>query len=89
MHWSRDGKEIRPSPCIKMNSVKDTHLLEIPQVCPEDEGVYEITASNDMGRVTCSAKLSFGSELCFAISVNALQAEPLHADIFFTQPLNL
>merc|ERR1712142_743286 len=58
--WTKDGNEMKPT--HRINAVRDgqsTYKLEFRDLIgEEDDGVYEITATNDEGSVTSSARVT-------------------------------
>jgi len=52
--WIHNGKEIRPSPDFQYHHSECTYSLKIPELFPEDAGIYTCEAFNDYGETfTC------------------------------------
>jgi len=54
--WIHNGKEIKPSKDFQYHHVDSRYTLKIPELFPEDAGVYTCEAFNDYGETftTCS-----------------------------------
>lgn len=54
--WLHNGKEIKPSKDFQYHHVDTTYNLKIPELFPEDAGIYTCEAFNDYGETftTCS-----------------------------------
>jgi len=54
--WIHNGKEIKPSKDFQYHHVENKYSLKIPELFPEDSGVYTCEAFNDHGETftTCS-----------------------------------
>jgi len=54
--WIHNGKEIKPSKDFQYHHVDSRYMLKIPELFPEDSGVYTCEAFNDYGETftTCS-----------------------------------
>jgi len=54
--WIHNGKEIKPSKDFQYHHVDSRYALKIPELFPEDSGVYTCEAFNDYGETftTCS-----------------------------------
>jgi len=54
--WIHNGKEIKPSKDFQYHHVDSRYTLKIPELFPEDSGVYTCEAFNDYGETftTCS-----------------------------------
>lgn len=57
-NWYFSGKEIVPSDRREIDQDKDTLILVIKQVQPEDEGEYTLRVQNEMGEITCRTTLT-------------------------------
>lgn len=68
--WIHNGKEIKPSKDFQYHHVDNRYSIKIPELFPEDAGVYTCEAFNDYGEtfttcslyVTCPGKQSNNSE---------------------------
>lgn len=68
--WIHNGKEIKPSKDFQYHHVDNSYSIKIPELFPEDAGVYTCEAFNDYGEtfttcslyVTCPGKQSNNSE---------------------------
>lgn len=60
LKWLRNGQEILPSGdhCKISQNPDGTASLIIDKVKPEDSGIYEVVASNTLGKTSSKAKLS-------------------------------
>jgi len=58
--WIHNGKEIKPSKDFQYHHVDSRYSLKIPELFPEDSGVYTCEAFNDYGETftTCSLYVS-------------------------------
>lgn len=56
--WFHKEKEIKQSDFFRMSQFDDSCQLEISRVYPEDEGEYTCVATNNAGKVSCSAALT-------------------------------
>jgi len=54
--WIHNGKEIKPSKDFQYHHVDSRYTLKIPELFPEDSGIYTCEAFNDYGETftTCS-----------------------------------
>jgi len=54
--WIHNGKEIKPSKDFQYHHIENRYSLKIPELFPEDSGVYTVEAFNDYGETftTCS-----------------------------------
>ena len=54
--WIHNGKEIKPSKDFQYHHVDNLYKLKIPELFPEDSGIYTCEAFNDIGETftTCS-----------------------------------
>lgn len=54
--WIHNGKEIKPSHDFQYHHVDNNYTLKIPELFPEDSGIYTCEAFNDYGETftTCS-----------------------------------
>jgi len=54
--WIHNGKEIKPSKDFQYHHVESKYSLKIPELFPEDSGIYTCEAFNDHGETftTCS-----------------------------------
>jgi len=54
--WIHNGKEIKPSKDFQYHHVDSRYSLKIPELFPEDSGIYTCEAFNDFGEsfTTCS-----------------------------------
>ena len=57
-NWYFSGKEIVPSDHREIDQDKDTLILVIKRVQPEDEGEYTLRVQNEMGEITCRTTLT-------------------------------
>lgn len=57
--WIHNGKEIRPSPDFQYHHSENSHLfsLKIPELFPEDSGIFTCEAFNDYGETFTSCSL--------------------------------
>ncbi|KAL0901988.1 hypothetical protein ABMA27_007123 [Loxostege sticticalis] len=60
VQWSKDGLVIKPSSHYDITEDKaaETHTLSIKKIGVDDEGVYAITAKNELGETAMQAKLT-------------------------------
>lgn len=58
--WIHNGKEIKPSNDFQYHHVDNHYTLKIPELFPEDSGIYTCEAFNDYGETftTCSLFVS-------------------------------
>ena len=56
--WYRDNFEIQPSHDFQINTTETVSTLSIPEVFPEDTGMFMVKAYNMYGTVQCKAKLT-------------------------------
>jgi len=54
--WIHNGKEIKPSKDFQYHHNENRYMLKIPELFPEDSGIYTCEAFNDFGETfsTCS-----------------------------------
>ena len=57
-NWYINGKEIIPSDRRQVQQERDTIVLIIRSVKPEDQGDYTLRVQNEMGEVTCRTTLT-------------------------------
>jgi len=77
--WLHDGKEVKENPDFRASydSKSGAASLEITDVFPQDTGLYECIASNQLGMATVSAtltverKFSLSSIICLFITLSA------------------
>ncbi|CAG2120644.1 unnamed protein product [Medioppia subpectinata] len=55
--WLHNDKEIKSSPDFLYKTEGDNYLLEIPEIFPEDSGIYTCEAFNDAGEAFSSCTL--------------------------------
>ena len=55
--WIHNGKEIRPSPDFQYHHSESQYSLKIPELFPEDSGIYTCEAFNDYGEAFTSCSL--------------------------------
>ncbi|XP_049340678.1 striated muscle preferentially expressed protein kinase isoform X2 [Astyanax mexicanus] len=60
--WMKDNLEIRSSPTHVVKVEGERHTLLIKWTKPSDAGTYTVTATNEVGKVSCSATLFIKSE---------------------------
>lgn len=68
--WAKDNREIRPGGNYKITLVENTATLTILKVGKGDAGLYTCYASNNAGKDSCAAQLSFKGNLqngCFRL----------------------
>lgn len=61
----QDGNLLEESPRWKFIEEEDNYTLLIYEVQPEDAGLYDCVALNNVGKATCTAKLNIESKLIF------------------------
>ncbi|KAK3082882.1 hypothetical protein FSP39_007872 [Pinctada imbricata] len=67
-NWYINGKEIIPSDRRQVQHDKDTIILVIRSVQPEDQGDYTLRVQNEMGEITCRTSLTItGQEKTVAL----------------------
>lgn len=74
--WIHNGKEIRPSPDFQYHHSESQYSLKIPELFPEDSGVYTCEAFNDFGEAFT----------CASLYVNCPGIKPFISDVFKTFP---
>ncbi|MEQ2257861.1 hypothetical protein XENORESO_000001, partial [Xenotaenia resolanae] len=61
--WFHKEKEIKHSDFFRMSQFDDSCQLEISRVYQEDEGEYTCVATNNVGKVSCSATLTLDGQI--------------------------
>lgn len=56
--WSKNGKSLSSSEILDLKYKNGTATLTINEIFPEDEGVYVCTATNSIGSVDTTCKLT-------------------------------
>ena len=62
MVWLHNEKEIKPSKDFVYTNSGNKHVLEIPEIFPEDAGTYTCEAFNDVGE--CFSACTLVVEVC-------------------------
>lgn len=78
--WFHKEKEIKQSDFFRMSQFDDSCQLEISRVYPEDEGEYTCVASNNTGRVSCSATLTLDGEFLSCGPSHECQTSRVHSE---------
>merc|ERR1711976_685088 len=75
--WIHKGKEIRPSQDFQYHHSESTYSLKIPELFPEDSGIYTCEAFNDFGEAFTSCSLY--------VNIPGVP-DPVISDVFKTFP---
>ena len=75
--WIHNGKEIRPSQDFQYHHSESTYSLKIPELFPEDSGIYTCEAFNDFGEAFTSCSLY--------VNIPGVP-DPVISDVFKTFP---
>uniref|UniRef100_A0A0S7EPU5 non-specific serine/threonine protein kinase n=2 Tax=Poeciliopsis prolifica TaxID=188132 RepID=A0A0S7EPU5_9TELE len=85
--WFHKEKEIKQSDFFRMSQFDDSCQLEISRVYPEDEGEYTCVATNNAGKVSCSATLTLDVTLVRE-QIEATVEEEVKVPPVFRQKIN-
>ena len=66
IHWYREGIEIQPSRDFQITLLPGKSFLYIPEIFPEDAGLYMVRANNPYGMAECKARLVVQGEENFS-----------------------
>lgn len=83
--WIHNGKEIKPSKDFQYHHLDNKYSLKIPELFPEDSGVYTCEAFNDHGEtfttcslyVPCPGKASVNPYKTFPKSMSVTRGAPV------------
>ena len=65
MAWFHDGQPVVPSNDFRVSFKEGVALLDIAEVFPEDQGLYELVATNPKGETKTVCRLTVkGTDAC-------------------------